>query len=159
MFTGSGHIEGGIKAIVVQRAKQSGMHWTVKGAADIIALRCHHASGRWNDFVTPAAPARPRAPRSHLTDTATQNPEGRSPNKIIPNKAVVHPCLFIPSLSTTAVLSAWESVIRAATPPDLRGEVSAIDRERPLVTPRLFVRNRRCPVVWQQVGQHAGSGG
>jgi hypothetical protein len=40
MFTGSGAIEGGIKALVVQRAKQSGMHWTVEGAADIIALRC-----------------------------------------------------------------------------------------------------------------------
>jgi hypothetical protein len=40
MFTGSGSIEGGIKAIVVQRAKQSGMHWNVDGAADIIALRC-----------------------------------------------------------------------------------------------------------------------
>ena len=53
MFTGSGAIEGGIKAIVVQRAKQSGMHWTIEGAADIIALRCQHASGRWNDFVAP----------------------------------------------------------------------------------------------------------
>ena len=30
MFIGSGAIEGGIKAIVVQRAKQSGMHWTVR---------------------------------------------------------------------------------------------------------------------------------
>jgi hypothetical protein len=28
MFIGSGAIEGGIKAIVVQRAKQPGMHWT-----------------------------------------------------------------------------------------------------------------------------------
>ena len=56
MFIGSGHIEGGIKAIVAQRAKQSGMHWTVKGAEDIISLRCQHASGRWNDFVAPAAP-------------------------------------------------------------------------------------------------------
>ncbi len=59
MFIGSGAIEGGIKAIVVQRTKQSGMHWTVEGAEDIIALRCQHASGRWNDFVanrpTPAA--------------------------------------------------------------------------------------------------------
>jgi hypothetical protein len=27
----------GIKAIVVQRAKQSSMHWTAEGAADIIA--------------------------------------------------------------------------------------------------------------------------
>ena len=63
MFTGSGAIEGGIKAIVVQRAKQSGMHWTVEGAEDIIALRCQHASGRWNDFVAPrpAPAAGPRA--------------------------------------------------------------------------------------------------
>ena len=50
MFTGSGAIEGGIKAIVVQRAKQSGMHWTTNGAADIIALRCQHASGRWGEL-------------------------------------------------------------------------------------------------------------
>jgi hypothetical protein len=50
MFTGSGAIEGGIKAIVVQRAKQSGMHWTTSGAADIIALRCQHASGRWDEL-------------------------------------------------------------------------------------------------------------
>ena len=56
MFTGSGAIEGGINAIVVQHAKQSGMHWTVDGAADILALRCQHASGRWNDFVAPRAP-------------------------------------------------------------------------------------------------------
>jgi len=53
MFIGSGAIEGGIKAIVVQRAKQLGMHWTVDGAADILALRCQRASGRWNDFVAP----------------------------------------------------------------------------------------------------------
>ena len=50
MFTGSGAIEGGIKAIVCQRAKQSGMHWTVDGAADIIALRCQQASGRWDEL-------------------------------------------------------------------------------------------------------------
>jgi hypothetical protein len=50
MFTGSGAIEGGIKAIVVQRAKQSGMHWNVEGAADIIALRCQLASGRWDEL-------------------------------------------------------------------------------------------------------------
>jgi hypothetical protein len=55
MFIGSGAIEGGIKAIVVQRAKQSGMHWSVDGAADIIALRSQQASGRWDEFVAPAA--------------------------------------------------------------------------------------------------------
>jgi hypothetical protein len=59
MFIGSGAIEGAIKAIVVQRAKQSGMHWTTNGAADIIALRCQHASGRWDELwpasnITPA---------------------------------------------------------------------------------------------------------
>jgi hypothetical protein len=58
MFTGSGAIEGAIKAIVVQRAKQSGMHWTTEGAASIIALRCQHASGRWDELwpatTTPA---------------------------------------------------------------------------------------------------------
>jgi hypothetical protein len=55
MFIGSGAIEGGIKAIVVQRAKQSGMHWTTAGAADIIALRCQHASGRWDELWTTSA--------------------------------------------------------------------------------------------------------
>ncbi len=58
MFIGSGAIEGGIKAIVVQRAKQSGMHWTANGAADIIALRCQRASGRWDELW----PARTTAP-------------------------------------------------------------------------------------------------
>ena len=63
MFTGSGAIEGGIKAIVVQRAKQAGMHWTTDGAADIIALRTQDASGRWDELWAPdnAGPARPRA--------------------------------------------------------------------------------------------------
>ena len=50
MFIGSGAIGGGIKAVVVQRAKQAGMHWTVEGAADIIALRCQRASGRWGEL-------------------------------------------------------------------------------------------------------------
>jgi len=58
MFIGSGAIEGGIKAIVVQRAKQSGMHWTTGGAASIIALRCQHASGRW-DELWPASTTSP----------------------------------------------------------------------------------------------------
>jgi hypothetical protein len=63
MFIGSGAIEGAIKAIVVQRAKQSGMHWTTEGAADIIALRCRHASGRWDELwpASTTPPARLRA--------------------------------------------------------------------------------------------------
>jgi hypothetical protein len=56
MFTGSGHIEAGCKAIVVQRAKQSGMHWTTTGAASIITLRCQHASGRWDELWTTSTP-------------------------------------------------------------------------------------------------------
>jgi hypothetical protein len=64
MFIGSGHIEAACKQIVVQRTKQSGMHWSVEGAADIIALRCQHASGRWNDFVTPGASRLPAALRA-----------------------------------------------------------------------------------------------
>ncbi len=63
MFIGSGHIEAGCKAIVAQRAKQSGMHWTTAGAAGIIALRCQHASGRWDELwaVPAASPDRLRA--------------------------------------------------------------------------------------------------
>jgi hypothetical protein len=55
MFTGSGHIEAACKQIVVQRAKQSGMHWTVQGAASIIALRTQQASGRWDELWAPGA--------------------------------------------------------------------------------------------------------
>ena len=57
MFIGSGAIEGGIKAIVVQRAKQSGMHWTTSGAASIIALRCQHASRRWDELWPDGSPS------------------------------------------------------------------------------------------------------
>ena len=48
------------------------MHWTVEGAADIIALRCQRASGRWVSYGQPA-PLHGRAARCRLTDTATQN--------------------------------------------------------------------------------------
>jgi hypothetical protein len=63
MFIGSGHIEAACKQIVVQRAKQSGMHWTVEGAADILAPRCQHASGRWDELwpASNTTPAQPRA--------------------------------------------------------------------------------------------------
>jgi hypothetical protein len=57
MFTGSGAIEAACKQIVALRAKQSGMHWTVEGAADIIALRCQHASGRWDELWPHRTPA------------------------------------------------------------------------------------------------------
>ncbi len=63
MFTGPGAIEGGIKAVVVQRAKQSGMHWTTDGAASIIALRTWQASGRW-DELWPARTTHPTGIRT-----------------------------------------------------------------------------------------------
>ena len=39
-----GPIEAGCKAVIGQRLKQSGMHWTVTGASAIATLRCHQAS-------------------------------------------------------------------------------------------------------------------
>jgi hypothetical protein len=40
MFCGSGVIEAGCKNVIGKRLKQSGMHWSVRGANAIIALRC-----------------------------------------------------------------------------------------------------------------------
>jgi len=50
LFVGSGVIEAGCKTIIGQRLKRSGMHWTVRGANAIIALRCCQMSGRWEEF-------------------------------------------------------------------------------------------------------------
>jgi uncharacterized protein UPF0236 len=50
LFVGSGVVEAGCKTIVGQRLKQSGMHWTVRGANAIIALRCLNLSNLWEDF-------------------------------------------------------------------------------------------------------------
>jgi len=50
LFIGSGVVEAGCKNVIAQRLKQSGMHWTVKGANNIIALRCCLFSNRWEDY-------------------------------------------------------------------------------------------------------------
>lgn len=50
LFVGSGVLEAGCRTVVAQRLKQSGMHWTVQGANNIIALRCNILSNRWEDF-------------------------------------------------------------------------------------------------------------
>lgn len=50
LFVGSGVMEAGCRAVVGQRLKQSGMHRTVSGANNIIALRCSLLSNRWEDF-------------------------------------------------------------------------------------------------------------
>ena len=47
LFVGSGVVEAGCRTVIGQRLKQSGMHWTVRGANHIIALRCSLFSGRW----------------------------------------------------------------------------------------------------------------
>jgi len=49
-FVGSGVLEAGCRTVIGQRLKQSGMHWTVRGANSIIALRCGLLSNRWEDF-------------------------------------------------------------------------------------------------------------
>lgn len=50
LFVGSGVVEAGCKVVFGQRLKLSGMHWTVRGANAIIALRCCQLSGRWEEF-------------------------------------------------------------------------------------------------------------
>ncbi len=44
LFVGSGVVESGCKAVIGQRLKLSGMHWTVAGADAIATLRCQQAS-------------------------------------------------------------------------------------------------------------------
>ena len=44
LFVGSGVVEAGCKAVIGQRLKLSGMHWTVAGADAITTLRCQQAS-------------------------------------------------------------------------------------------------------------------
>lgn len=50
LFVGSGVIEAGCKTVVGHRLKQSGMFWTVDGANSILALRCSHLNGRFEDY-------------------------------------------------------------------------------------------------------------
>ena len=46
---GSGVVEAGCKAVIGQRLKQSGRHWTAVGAENILALRCAWLSNRWEE--------------------------------------------------------------------------------------------------------------
>jgi hypothetical protein len=50
LFIGSGVVEAGCRAVIGLRLKQSGMHWTVSAANNIIALRCCILSNKWEDF-------------------------------------------------------------------------------------------------------------
>ena len=50
LFVGSGVIEAGCKTVIGSRLKQSGMFWTLRGANSIIALRCCHLNGRFENY-------------------------------------------------------------------------------------------------------------
>ncbi|MCW5981390.1 MAG: hypothetical protein KIT09_25115 [Bryobacteraceae bacterium] len=50
VFVGSGVVEAGCKAVTGSRLKRSGMFWTVRGANAILALRCCHGNGRFEDY-------------------------------------------------------------------------------------------------------------
>ena len=50
LFVGSGVIEAGCNTVIGSRLKQSGMFWTLRGANAIIALRCCHLNGRFEDY-------------------------------------------------------------------------------------------------------------
>ena len=50
LFVGSGVIEAGCKTVIGSRLKRSGMFWTVRGANAILALRCSHFNGRFEDY-------------------------------------------------------------------------------------------------------------
>ena len=50
LFVGSGVIEAGCKNVIGSRLKRSGMFWSVRGANSILALRCCHLNGRFEDY-------------------------------------------------------------------------------------------------------------
>ena len=50
LFIGSGVVEAGCKCLIGGRLKHSGMHWSVRGANAIIALRCCIQSARFENY-------------------------------------------------------------------------------------------------------------
>lgn len=58
LFIGSGVVEAACRAVVGQRAKQSGMFWSVSGVSDILNLRCLVHSDRFEAFFKHLAEAR-----------------------------------------------------------------------------------------------------
>jgi hypothetical protein len=50
LFVGSGIIEAGCKTVVAFRLKRSGMFWSIRGANAILALRCCHLIGEFEDY-------------------------------------------------------------------------------------------------------------
>jgi hypothetical protein len=52
LCTSTGVVEAGCKCVIGTRLKRSGMHWTVRGANAIIALRCAKLSNRLDSFLS-----------------------------------------------------------------------------------------------------------
>jgi hypothetical protein len=50
LFVGSGVIEAGCKTVIASRLKRSGMFWTLRGANAIVALRCCHLNGQFENY-------------------------------------------------------------------------------------------------------------
>ena len=50
LFVGSGVIEAGGKTVIGSRLQRSGMFWTVAHANAILALRCCHLNGRFEEY-------------------------------------------------------------------------------------------------------------
>lgn len=50
LCTSTGVVEAGCKVAIGTRLKRAGMHWTLRGANAIIALRCTKLSGRFEEF-------------------------------------------------------------------------------------------------------------
>ena len=50
LCTSTGVVEAECKNAIGARLKRSGMHWSVRGANSIMALRCVRLSGRFEDF-------------------------------------------------------------------------------------------------------------
>lgn len=50
LFIGSGVVEAGCKTVVGKRTKQSGMFWKIRGAQNILDIRCSVLSDTYDDF-------------------------------------------------------------------------------------------------------------
>ena len=83
LFVGSGVFEAGCKTVIGSRLKKSGMFWTVRGANAIIALRCCHLNGRFEDYWEARRAARHsllcRPPFSNLPANETPLGPARRP--------------------------------------------------------------------------------
>jgi hypothetical protein len=53
LFYGSGVVEGGCRAVIGQRLKESGMLWGLQGATNVMVLRCALQGNRWDECWDP----------------------------------------------------------------------------------------------------------